>query len=248
MNVRQATKCAKVAFEDSWTAWMNQWWNLNDYKMYVYHMEIWQSRIDPDHQERHEQQLKGLNGGRAARGREDGGGDRSRKVSAAIEKAIEDAEGSIGMQQQQQRRGRNHCLPFLRNLHKKFERDLKRHPIRLRMELVSLFILVHCLMYTCLIGLVAWQRGYNYGEAAFIFALRLIFAIRLILIVAVPICHLASIQELKFRVGGHHFPEPGISIGGDWNTASRRPNRKTMIGYVDNLGLTLKVYVTYLFL
>ena len=37
----------------------------------------------------------------------------------------------------------------------------------------------------------------------------------LILMIDVTVCHLASIQELKFTVGGHHFPEPGISIGGD---------------------------------
>ena len=114
-------------------------------------------------QERHEQQLKGLNSGRA-RGREDVA-DRSRKVSDAIEKAMEDAAGSImqrQQQQQQQRRGRTiqgghqpltlieRFGAFVRRLDRNFARDLKRHPIRLRQALVSFYILFHCLVYSCL--------------------------------------------------------------------------------------------------
>ena len=129
-------------------------------------MEIWQSLIDSD-QERHEQQLKGLNGGRA-RGREDGGGgvDRNRKVSEAIEKAIEDVSMmQQQQQQQQQRRGRKLLAramalmrkfemnartwdfwAFVRELNRSYGEALKRYPIRVRMELATIFILLHCLL------------------------------------------------------------------------------------------------------
>ena len=166
--------------------------------------KISQNRINLD-QERHEQQLKGLNGGGRSRGREDVA-DRSKKVSDAIEKAIEDAAGSMMQQQQQQRRGRN--LPGghhanrkqspslvgklkelfslvvnfwagVRNLSKNFARDLERHPIRIRMGFVTLFILIHCTMYAYMyiFGRVSevrhgpgpTQPRYNIGGPGFVF-------------------------------------------------------------------------------
>ena len=81
---------------------------------------------------------------------------------------MEDAAGSILQRQQQQqqqqpqRRGRTiqgghqqltlieRFGAFVRRLDKNFARDLKRHPIRLRMALVTSFILFYCLAYSCL--------------------------------------------------------------------------------------------------